>query len=131
MLWATLAFLIIVLSHGSSVGPFAKALEGAETRIEKAVQDSTRRDRALAIVKKAKGILEEHGKTERSTWKEVAELMKSRGTTHGNLDNALAPLQQDASSAETKILDLRFQLVGVLTRDEWHAVFPLPPAPPK
>ena len=126
MLWATLAFILIVLSHGSTAGPFAKALENAESRIEKAVHDSMRRDRALEIVKKAKGLLHEHAAQEKKTWSDVIQLTRARGTTRATLEDALAPLQHDAEDTQTKVVELRFQLVGVLTREEWHQVFPIP-----
>ena len=119
--------ILAIFMFGRS-GNVAQEYRVADQRIKKVVTDPQWRDQALHIVEEMKKTAEASAKEQHKSVDSLQHLLDRRTASKGEIDAALQPMLANDHATADKLLDMRFQLTGVLTREEWTQVFP-PPAP--
>ena len=127
MLIAIVTILVILTFGGSN--NVARQYDVADDRIKKVVTDRQHRDQALAIVKEMKKTAEASAKDQRKSVESLQRVLDRRTASNDEIETAMQPLSVNNRATTDKLLDLRFQLSGVLTRQEWEQVFAPPPPP--
>jgi|SRR4051812_16318106 hypothetical protein len=121
-----IAALVLIFGFGGS-NNVAHQFNVADDRIKKVVTDRQRRDQALAIVKEMKKTAETSAKDQKKSIESVQQLLDRRTASTGEIDAALRTLDASDDATANRLVELRFQLSGVLNRQEWGAVF-VPPS---
>jgi hypothetical protein len=123
---ALTAFLLI--HFGSHSSALTSQLDQTAALIQKDVPDEAHRKQALVIVDQMKAEARAAAKQRQKSVDALNSVLAKRTTPVSHIERAAQPLVADDRASAAKLLDLRFQLKSVLTRDEWKMVFP-PPAP--
>ena len=123
---AVIAACVLIFLPRSTA--FYAQLDQTEDRIKKDVKDDAQRDKALHIVVAMKSVRRRVRINARSKWETWPRCCKSARPARRRSLAAARPLEGVESAASQRILDLRFELVSVLTEAEWALVFPLPGA---
>ena len=123
---ALTAFLLI--HFGSHSSALTSQLDQTAALIQKDVADEAHRKQALVIVDQMKAEAQAAAKQRQKSVDALNSVLAKRTTPVSDIERAAQPLVADDRASAEKLLDLRFQLKSVLTRDEWKMVFPPPAA---
>ena len=123
---ALTAYLLI--HFGSHCSALTAQLDQTAALIQKDVADEAHRKQALVIIDQMKAEAQAASKQRQKSIDELNSVLAKRATPVSDIERAAQPLVADDRASAEKILDLRFQLKSVLTRDEWKLVFPPPAA---
>jgi hypothetical protein len=125
MLIAALITCILIYTHGRS-SELTLPFRQAEEHIKKDVADDGRRTAALSIVGRMQQTIQAIDKDRQNAPTSLRELLDKRTTSSTEIESALQPLKAGDEENCERLLDLRFELKGVLTAEEWKQVFPAP-----
>jgi hypothetical protein len=123
---ALTAYLLI--HFGSHSSALTSQLDQTAALIQKDVAGEAHRKQALVIVDQMKAEGQAAAEQRRKSVDALNGVLAKRTTPASDIERAAQPLVADDRASAEKILDLRFQLKSVLTRDEWKMVFPPPAA---
>jgi len=91
-------------------------------RIEVSVEEPARAE-AMAVIGDLKGEVKAFGKAFGKSGKELTKLYKDHGASASEMQAVLDDLDTEWAAAQTRSIDLRFELKESLTAEEWKAIF--------
>ncbi len=126
MIWIALAALIRTLFFGGAITP--KALNVVADRISVEVKDAARKKAAQEVVKEMINSRKEQRDHAAPLVRDLTATLARHDSNAAGLDGVFLRLDQLGRDADEDALRLRDKLRGVLTREEWIAVFNARPA---
>lgn len=119
-----IALFTILLLGGGGSSSLLEFISDTGDQVKVVVEDKERQKEALKIVKAAKKKLSARHKAFGSLGKRIKTVMKSGEYTKQDIDDAWYRFFAINDQYTREIIELRFQLRGKLTREEWAQVFP-------
>jgi hypothetical protein len=119
------ALLTLLLLGGGSAG-LASAIADTQKDIKQVVVDESRRDDALTVVKNLKARSKSYEKFLKSGSKQMRAALSGAGVTEADVDATWEQLYQARQDFERDLIDARFELRELVTRDEWQQLFARP-----
>ena len=118
-------FTLFLLSGGLSDGSTAFQVYIAENResVESVVVDDVRRGEALAILNTMDERATAYSEQFKEASEELGELVRDREDHSVEIAGILARHREYTGAYSNDITDLRFELKGTISREEWAQIF--------
>ena len=123
-----LAAILMAFFLGGAGGIFGgiltqSILEDADSRMQQAIDEPARAERAAALIKELSSEMKGFDKTFARSGKALTRIYKDHTAEEGAMQAQLDTLNSDWESAQARALDLRFDVKEVMTREEWQRAF--------
>jgi hypothetical protein len=118
-----LAALIALLFLGGGSDGLASAIADRQKELKQVVVEDKRRDEALAVIKDLKARGKAYEKSLKMNWKQTGQALSGAGVAEADIDAAWEALYRERTDFEQDVVDARFQLRELLTREEWQQLF--------
>ena len=117
-----IALMTILFFGGSSTGMLDFIAETGDS-IKTEVENDERRKDALATVKELKKRTKTRNKQVKRARKDLATVLRSQMASDSDIDLVWDEYFSEIEDYNQDVLNLRFELLDHLTRDEWQRVF--------
>ena len=117
-----IALITILFLGGSSTG-MLDFIAASEDSVKIEVEDDDRRKNALAAVKELKKRTKARNKQVNRFRKDLAAVLRSEAVSDSDIDLVWDEYFSEIEDYNQDVLNLRFELLDHLTRDEWQRVF--------
>ena len=118
-----LAALIALLFLGGGSDGLASAIADRQKELKQVVVEDKRRDEALAVIKDLKARGKAYEKSLKMNWKQTGQALSGAGVAEADIDAAWEALYRERTDFEQDVVNARFQLRELLTREEWQQLF--------
>jgi len=118
MFWA----MMYLLLFGGSLNPELSVIPGEET-FRRAITAPQRLEQVLEIRKEAKIAEQELSTATKNRYEELAQLTPQHNADIAQFRAIFAELDQTRLDSQKILLDSRFRLKEMMTRDEWKKVY--------
>ena len=119
-----LVALLAILFLGGGTSAFLEHIAESEESIKTVLVNDDRQKQALNTLAAMKERTEIHNKQIKKTIKELDDLLEGRTVNNTEIAAIGGHHFESLESYSSDILDLRFELIEQLTREEWAEVFP-------
>ena len=117
-----IALFTILLLGGSATGMLDFIADTQDT-VKVVMEKDDRRKEVLATLKETKKRTDAHNKMLKGASKDMNATLSSDGVTDADIDAVWDSYFAQRADYNSDMLDLRFQLKGQMTREEWQQVF--------
>lgn len=124
MIWALVAALLFGSVFGGTTAVFLDRWTRARSALEQAVRDPVRRARADELLGAFADQRVELVDRLSSAGDELGRALAHRGASRLEVQALLDEIELRRATAWKRQVELRFELRGMLTADEWRALFP-------
>jgi hypothetical protein len=120
MLIATITALVIMFGGGASFS-FEKAFKPF---VKDTIEDKARREQILDVTKQADDEVKQFKKEVDEVWsKDLKRILSDYDATEEDFRRFVTRADQSRLIAQQRILDLRFEVIKLMTEDEWNAMY--------
>ena len=120
MVIATVTALSILLFGGSSFS-FEKYYKEF---VKNVIEDKPRREQIIDLAKRADEKQKQYNKEVRKVWAEdVKSVFKNFDSTEEDYRSVIASANQSRTAMQQGVLDIRFDVVKLMTEEEWKAMY--------
>jgi predicted kinase len=115
---------MIVLYIIYALGLGGSALDEIKADLETYVVDQARTDQIVSHLEEVENIISSNGKQLKEIYAEVERLNANYDSTDEQYASVLEKGYKVTLDSRSRILDQRFKMKKLMTREEWEAVFP-------
>ena len=121
-----IVFAYMLYSASAEIGPAAASSDEVETlgeRIMEVVADSGREPAVAEVLAELSAGYKQFGKHYATSGKALAKQYKDHSATAAEAFIIMDELNEDWMAGQARATELHFQLKGLLTEDEWNALY--------